>query len=153
MMEDLPTKNNISGIFLEFPRWLESVKVTPRGVIYVGKPQAGKIKALKEHTGIRIIKPIAFPAQSRLSCLLNLDLSAYNIIYIDSPGQEYELVSDGLPAMEVVVIRHHIKQKNKFTLNSLITLMEVVGYDVKYEAEHKNKRIIDLFFIRNQTLQ
>lgn len=149
-MEDLPTKNNISGIFLEFPRWLESVKVDPKGIIYVGKPRHDEIKALKGYTGTKVINPVSFPKQSRLSCLVNLDLSAYNILYINSPGQEYELVSDGLPAMDVVVIRHHGRQKNKFTLNALITIMEFVGYDIKYEAEHKSKKIIDLFFIRTR---
>ena len=141
----------LGGIFIEFDRWLKNLKINPKGLLYIGNQNKVELFELKEK-GIPYVRKLIIDNQFKtLSILKNLDMSAFNIMIINMKDREYDLVSEGLPDMDVVVVRSHVPDyTNLNRLETFVSFMGYLGYAEAYRAEFKKEFIIDLLFTKSK---
>jgi hypothetical protein len=155
--------NQINGIFLELDRWLDNVDIKTKkaknpiarnGILQIGEFNMEFFKKYRD-SGFKNINyieesKIKSPSdQARLINFINDTNGLYNVLVVNSDkGDEYNLLSCGIPkCLDVLIIRHYTKI-SKVKLNVLEELVNYLGFYLHFEAEHKGEEIIDLVFRR-----
>lgn len=147
--------NKANGIFLELDRWLG--ETNRQGVMQIGNFSADIFETYRK-CGFEEINYISDEDISKFDDKCKIlayikdkteNFKKYNVLAISSIDNEYDIVSAGLPKkFDVIIVRYH--RKSAIGIDILIDFMNFLKYSVKYTAEHKDKILTDLYFIRQK---